>query len=295
MNLDKKIDNFLSRNNLQFISQLFKGIGQIMLQENIIAGVFFTIGVFVASYKMGIALLFATIIATITAKTLNSEKSDIDKGLYGFNAALVGVACLLFFEIGIVAYFAIIVGAIVSTLIQYFFIKNKLSLFTLPFVLTTWALYILIKYLFPETLIISSGQSQLDIFNFWLVPIRGFGQVIFQSSLIAGGLFILGVLVNSYLAMVYGIVAAFLSAGLAYLINIEVQDIYLGLFSFNAVLSAIALSGNKIKDIFSALFAVLIAFTISLIFSKLNLIQLTFPFVAATYFTIFVKNRLIKL
>lgn len=79
------------------LSTLLKGIGQIMLQENSLTGLLFLIGIFYGSIIMGLALL-AAICGTVTAYLLKYDKTEITQGLYGFSAALVGVAAMLFLK-----------------------------------------------------------------------------------------------------------------------------------------------------------------------------------------------------
>ncbi|HPB58408.1 MAG TPA: urea transporter, partial [Bacteroidales bacterium] len=80
------------------INVILKGLGQIMLQENSITGLLFLIGIFYGSPLMGLAALLAVICGTSTAYLLKYDKKEIHQGLYGFSAALVGVATLLFLK-----------------------------------------------------------------------------------------------------------------------------------------------------------------------------------------------------
>lgn len=80
------------------VSVILKGLGQIMLQENSITGLLFLIGIFYGSPIMGFSALLATICGTSIAYLLKYDKTEINKGLYGFSAALVGVAVMLFLK-----------------------------------------------------------------------------------------------------------------------------------------------------------------------------------------------------
>lgn len=48
---------------------------------------------------MALAALLATASATLLAKLLKLDEQNLNDGLYGFSAALVGVALLLFFKV----------------------------------------------------------------------------------------------------------------------------------------------------------------------------------------------------
>nr|HPK05259.1 urea transporter [Bacteroidales bacterium] len=65
-------------NGYPFINQVFKGLGQIMLQENIITGLLFLAGIFYGSVFMGFAALLATICGTITAYLFGFDKTNTD-------------------------------------------------------------------------------------------------------------------------------------------------------------------------------------------------------------------------
>ena len=87
---------------------VLKGLGQIMLQENAVTGLLFLIGIFYGSFTMGAAALLAVVCGTTTALLLKYEKSEIDKGLYGFSAALVGVAAILFLKQVLISWIIIV-------------------------------------------------------------------------------------------------------------------------------------------------------------------------------------------
>ncbi len=278
-------------NNYPFINQVFKGLGQIMLQENIITGLLFLAGIFYGSVFMGFAALLATICGTITAYLFGFDKTNTDKGLYGFSAALTGVAFILFLGYSFIIWVLIVVGSVLAALIQEFFIRRKITVFTLPFVLVTWVALVGVKSISPELLVKSS--SSVTIANdYFTYAIKGFGQVIFQNKAVSGILFFIAVLIHSPIAALYGLAAAIFSGIISLNFNIPVENISEGLLSFNAVLTAIAFAGNKLKDAVWISVAVLLSLVISLYMMQNGYIQLTFPFVAASVITLAIKRLL---
>jgi len=122
---------FISQNSLlsksaTVISVILKGLGQIMLQENSITGLLFLVGIFYGSLTMGFAALLATVCGTATAYLLKYDKTEINKGLYGFSAALVGVAVMLFLKPTLWAWAIVVVGSALAAMLQHFFIKRKI-------------------------------------------------------------------------------------------------------------------------------------------------------------------------
>ncbi len=262
-----------------------------MLQENALTGFLFLVGVLIGSINMGIAVIVSVFVATLAAKLFKFEISGIDKGLYGFNAALVGAALILFSKPTLIIWCFIVIGAIISTLIQHFFITNKVTVFTLPFVLVSWAILFIINHFLPELNITASPVNTYDEADFGFA-FRGYGQVIFQDNLLAGVVFFVAVFINSPLAALYGLAGSIVAVFVSQLFSIPVENINLGLVSYNAVLCAIVFAGNKTKDGIWVLFSVVLTTIISQYMTTLPFPQLTFPFVAASVTTLILKNNI---
>jgi urea transporter len=275
-----------------FVIILLRGLGQIMLQENAATGLFFLIGIFYGSTTMGIAAILSVCCGTLTAKILAYDKSEIEKGLYGFSAALVGVALPLYFEPVFMVWLSIILGSVAATLLQHFFITKKIAVFTLPFVLVTWLILFLFENVYPlaPSALLDATPLVSPDFTFAL---RGFGQVIFQGSLFAGILFCIGVYINSPISALYGIAGAVLAAILSAWFSAPIASVAMGLFSYNAVLCAIVFAGDKIKDGLWVFLSVVLSVFISLIMHQYQLTPLTFPFVAGSCITLLLKNSVL--
>jgi urea transporter len=284
------IKNKFSRKTISLANIILKGLGQIMLQENPVTGSLFLVGIFYASLTMGVAALLATISGTVTAFLLKYDKAEINKGLYGFSAALVGVAIMLFLRPVFISWIILIIGSALATVIQHFFMKRKIPVFTLPFVLITW-LILFFTNPYCTGLLSETSITTASSINYLTVGFNGFGQVIFQDNLISGILFFTAVFISSPISALYGFIGAVLSAFIAFSISAPVADISIGLFSFNAVLCAIVFAGHQIKDSIWALIAILLSLVISLLMLKFNFTQLTFPFVLASCITLFIKKK----
>lgn len=274
------IKNKFSRKTISLANIILKGLGQIMLQENPVTGSLFLVGIFYASLISG----------TVTAFLLKYDKAEINKGLYGFSAALVGVAIMLFLRPVFISWIILIIGSALATVIQHFFMKRKIPVFTLPFVLITWLILFFTNH-YCTGLLSETSITTASSINYFSVGFNGFGQVIFQNNLISGVLFFTAVFISSPISALYGFIGAVLSAFIAFSISTPVADISIGLFSFNAVLCAIVFTGNQIKDSIWALIAILLSLVISLLMLKFNFTQLTFPFVLASCITLFIKKK----
>jgi urea transporter len=277
-----------------FISTILKGFGQIMLQENSITGLLFLVGIFYGSYTMGLAALLATICGTATAYLFKYDKSEIEKGLYGFSAALVGVAVMLFLKPVIWAWLFVILGAVAAAMLQHFFIKRNFPAYTFPFVVVTW-LILLICNKFCGSLLAVSTPAVAQASDSLTEGFKSFGQVIFQDKFLSGLLFFIAVFISSPIAALYGLAAAMVSAILAFYLSLPLSEINLGLYGFNAVLCAIVFAGPKVRDGLWVLISIVLALAVTLLLNKIGIPKLTFPFVLATWITLLLKNKLVSL
>ncbi len=276
------------QNFSDIISPFLKGIGQIMLQNSVWTGLFFLAGICCGSLMMGLAAAIAVITGAFTARLLKYDEDEINSGLYGFSATLVGVALICFFQPTIIIWIAVVIGSALAIIIQHLFIVKKTPAYTFPFILVTWLLLCVFHY-FPALVQQQPTSPVTYVNNYIALFSRGFGQVIFQDNVWAGILFMIGVFISRPVAAIYAIVGIALSTMLAYQLKEPISNIYLGLLSYNAVLCAITFAGNKVEDILMTLVSVVLSVLITIQMGHLNLPVLTFPFVLATWITIIIK------
>ncbi|MBE4947951.1 urea transporter [Chryseobacterium culicis] len=292
------MDEFFKK--LLFLDNVLKGIGQIMLQENRWTGLLFLIGIFMGSWQCGVAVLLSTAAGTFTAMKLNYDRSEINAGLYGFSAALVGVALAFLFQTTLLIWILIILGGVLAAVIQHFFIQKKIPVFTFPFIIITWVLVFMLHHFthIPPSEMLSSEVVPSEYDDF-LTCTNGFGEVIFQGGILSGIIFFIAVFISSPVAALYGLAASILGAGLSQLNGEPIQEIHMGLFGFNAVLSAIVFSGIKKTDGLWVLTAVLITIAIDDFLIDNHCLDIvggvfTFPFVAGTWITLLIQKVFMK-
>lgn len=271
-----------------------------MLQENRWTGLLFIIGLFIGSWQYAAAAILAAAAGTAAAKLLKYNQQEIDAGLYGFSPALVGVVLVFLFDDILIIWFLVIAGGILAATIQHFFITKKIPAYTFPFILVAWAFIFLIRQYTEippsELLQIKFEPTQLDVF---LAPTNGFGEVIFQASVLSGVIFFIAVFINSPVAALYGLAASLLGAVLSVVNGQPLEQINLGLFGFNAVLTAIVFAGTKKIDGLWVLSGVIITIVIHNLLIDHHILDvvggvLTFPFVAGTWITLLIQKILVK-
>lgn len=292
---------FLSvEDRFRLLGIILKGIGQIMLQDNRLTGLFFLCGLFLGSIECGFAAILASFTGSLTAIILKFGRKEIDAGMYGFSAALVGVALTFLFKAEWLIWALILIGSISASLIQHAFIKIKFPAYTFPFILVTWIIVFFLQqftHIPPSELFLAKIDP--EPYSYLFTGIDGFGQVIFQAGIYSGAIFFLGVFVSSPAAALYGLAASLIGAFLSQLNGQPLDNIYLGLFGFNAVLSAIVFSGFRKKDGCWVLIATLLTVWINIFLVRYHLLDrfggvFTFPFVAGTWATLLIQKIIFK-
>ncbi len=281
-------------NYRDFVKSIFRGVGQVMLQNNAITGLIFLIGIFYASWLMGFGALIGVLIGTMTALILNYKQKDILDGLYGFNGTLVGIALLFFFEPTVLLFIFLVVAVIISTVLMHVMYKNNLSPYTFPFVATTWVFIFVIEIfnIIPSTISEATNYTTINVFSGISL---GFSQVMFQASIITGILFFLAILINSRISAIYALIGSVIGLSFSFLFfPSSINLINIGIFGFNGVLCGIAFSEKRWQSVIYAVISIVLSVGIIYGFMSLNLIALTAPFVFATWATLFIRRNIEK-
>lgn len=286
---------------MPFINQVLRGIGQIMLQESRWTGLLFLIGLSMGHWAFALAALVAAVAGTLTARLLRFGQAELDAGLYGFSPALVGVALVFLFGNTPLVWALVIAGSALAAALQHAFILRKIPAYTFPFILVAWALIFLLRpYADVPSAAWGAPLLGLDDHGWAAATANGFGQVIFQGGVVPGLLFLIGVLVCSPWAALFGAVASLAGAALGLAFNQPWAAVQLGVFGFNAVLTAIAFAGPAWADRLWALVGVLITVALHLLLLRWAILDpvggvLTFPFVAGTWTTLLLRRAVTAL
>lgn len=284
--------------NETFLEPILNGFGQIMLQKSQLTGIFFTLGILLGNWRAGIASLLAAIVGFLTAKFLRFNTQNVKDGLYSFSPILFAIAIVNNFSDSVLLWFMVILGSALIALLQHLFISKNIPAFTFPFIVGTWLFLAIGKSLNLHpfvglSLTVSASSPELSS------GIRAFGEVIFQENFLSGLLFFIGVLISSPSAGFYGLIAAYLGTGIALLCNMSLDEVNLGLFGFNAVLTAIAFSNEKRNKLFWIVFGSLVTVAINIVIQKNGLLNsfggaFTLPFVLGTWIALLLKNKISK-
>jgi urea transporter len=280
-----RLDNPVNLEIKQTFETFLRGFGQIMLQESSIAGILFLVGIGLNSLTMLLGGVLASISGIVTARLLNYDKASINRGLFGFNSALVGT--MIFFQLApsALTFGCIIIGGVLSSIITHLMHHHmpRFPAFTAPFVITGWVIILLadlfeISTVGPQTLILDDDA--------FFATLRGIGQIMFQEYWLTGALFLTGVYMHSKIAAIGALSGSILGIAVGRIFGFPDDLVAIGIYSFNASLVGIALVDYYGKNIFPTVMGILISILLSRAFDFLPLPGLTAPFVLSCWIII---------
>lgn len=267
-------------NVISAVKTVFRGVGQVFFQENALTGILFTAGIALSSPRMAVAAVAGSAIGAATAKALGFDRDALLAGVYGFNAALVGIATLFFFEPGAASMALLVLGCIASTLLARTLQRHlPFPTYTLAFIVTTWALFYLgVALDLPQVETVAGPKAD----SLFAAIVRGVGQVKFQANAGTGVLFLLGIAVNDWRHAIWVLTASMLSVLGAVFHNAPTEGIALGLYGYNAPLTALALFLWQ-RSLIAPLFGIVLCIPITEYVPLLGVPALTLPFVLTTW------------
>lgn len=283
------------------VRTIFRGIGQVFFQENAITGILFAVGIALSAPIMAMGGIVGSAIGCGVAWCLKYDKSEVDAGIYGFNATLVGVATFFFFQLGAISIALMIGGCIAATLLTRA-MRGYLPFptYTTPFIVATWCLI----YLGQSLQLAPSSPSEYPHLvptiasGFFVESVaHGVGQVMFQASLWTGLLFLIGIALNDrqhaawvLIGSVLGMIVAsyHIDAGMRALdpekliVRNQFENIQLGLYGYNATLAAVALFLWR-RSLLLSVVGIILTVPLTEFVPMLGISALTAPFVLATW------------
>ena len=219
------------------------------------------------NFYAGLSGLMATLAAIIIANSMGFDKQQLRKGLYSFNALLLGLGMGTFFDPGIV-YFSLLLLAVLLTLILSVTLggwlgKQGLPHLSIPFVIGFWLIVL------PSSSFVNLGLTQRNIY--WIneaysvggsqlvnflqsieglsfnkmadTYLRSLSSIFFQNNILSGLLIAVLLLFSSRIAFSLSF-AGFLSAYLfASFIGSDTTGFSYYNIGANYIMTAIAIGG----------------------------------------------------
>ncbi len=255
-----------------------RGIGQVMFQGNALTGMIFVMGIALQSWQLALAAYLGSCIGTLWAMLCRYPIADIRQGLYGFNACLVAIAAVYFYGISEQSLLLLVLGSVVATVLMRWLQIRQLPAYTFPFVLTTWIFF----YLCSQQNVLPLEQTTWGNDVGLDGVLQGFGQVMFQANSWTGLCFLVGIAISSFRHAWWAVVAAGAGLWLARLLGIADTVLSDGIYSYNAVLVAIAMALLR-QHIGVMLLVVALSVLILFLMQMWQMPALTFPFILAVW------------
>lgn len=306
---------------LRWTDWILRGIGQVVFQNNWLSGLIILAAIFFNSWVYGIACLVGTIASTLTAQALGGNQNLVKDGLFGFNGALLAIGLnaylsqdftngdlpdwRLFVYIVLGAAFTSVVVAALATLLAPY----RVPVLTAPFVLTGWLfIFAVVRFssldpgplLAPAAPTAFNGPTDYTWITWYQGIGNGVGEVFFQDNWITGLIIVVGILVNSRIAAAMALAGSAIAVGVAIVLGAAEMSIRLGLFGFNAVLTALAIGGIfyvlTLRGLLYTLFGIVVTTfvwaAVAVALSPIGMPTFTSAFVIVTWLMIMAKGGL---
>lgn len=279
-----------------------------MLQTNSVAGILFLVGIGINSMMMLLGCMLAILSSLAAAKLLHYNGEAIQKGFYGFNAALVGIAVFYLLPANLTAVFFVIFGGALSAVIMHFMITKipAIPALTAPFILSVWLIVLIIDFagidyagvevlveVLPKTFV---APNSLSFIGSWSLidlirgAFRGIGQVMFQDNWLSGVLFCCALLVSSYKTVLWAILASLIGLLVANYLDFPQEKAVMGLYGFNGCLVAISLANYYTQKYWFIIPAILFSVLLTRGLEQVTVVALTTPFVLTIWLIVALAN-----
>lgn len=270
---------------LNLTTALLNGNSQIFLQRHPLCGALLLLAIALENLALLPGTLLGGLTGLLVAWRLDYAEADVDAGLYGYNAALVGLLFASHFlwsptMAPLLIAAAALATALLHALLRRGRLRGGLPVYTLPFVLIGWLALSQADTFGLERRIGEALVLQADTPGLAAALLRSIGQVIFLADPLAGACVLLALLAAGWRVASWALVAAVLGLAAGWALGGEQNAALLGLYGYNAVLAALALCHRRA---WAPLAGILLTLPLLTCFSALGLPALTAPFILACW------------
>lgn len=259
------------------------GFSQIFLQTDQRFGLVILASIALAAPRLLPGALLGAVAGPLAARLLRRSRDDIDAGLYGYNAILLGLLLPFRFQWSVTLVLLILAASVASVIVQHLLQARRLPAYTTAFISLGWLLLALDGALqlqeAPAAACWSCLVPQLD------AVALGIGEVIFLGEPLAGLLLWLGLLLADRRCAGWALAGSAGALLIAHLAGLPQASAQAGLLGLNGALAGIAL-GRGLTRPWSGVCAVTLAVLLHPSLAALGLPPLTAPFVLACWLVI---------
>nr|XP_031548194.1 urea transporter 2 isoform X3 [Vicugna pacos] len=244
---------------LQFTDWVLRGSAQVMFANNPLSGLVIFMGLLIQNPWWAISGGLGTVMSTVSALILSQDRAAVAAGLHGYNGMLVGMLTAVFSAKSDYYWWLLLPVTltamscpVISSALSSVFSKWDLPVFTLPFNIAV-TLYLAAtghyNLFFPMTLVepvssvpnITWTEIEMPLL-LQAIPI-GVGQVYGCDNPWTGGMFLVALFISSPLICLHAAIGSIVGILAALAVATPFETVYLGLSSYNCVLSCIAIGG----------------------------------------------------
>ncbi|WNI16189.1 urea transporter [Actinacidiphila sp. ITFR-21] len=103
---------------LSYLVASARGVGQVDLQPGAWTGAVILLALWTAGWEIGVFATLGTLVSTMTALALGSDRSGVRQGLQGYCGCLTGIALVTYLGHHVATYVLAVVGAVVCTILM---------------------------------------------------------------------------------------------------------------------------------------------------------------------------------
>lgn len=128
-----------------FLRSLLTNVSEVVLVSSVWAGALILLGLFIASWKVGLAAIMGSVVGSLCALVLGWSQADLGEGLAGYSGVLTAIALsVVFLRSSVASWLYAVVGTIVTAVVTLALNDaTDAPHYTWPYILTTWVFLIL--------------------------------------------------------------------------------------------------------------------------------------------------------
>lgn len=262
------------------------GASQVFLQAHQGCGLLILVAIGLHDLGLLAGALLGLLVGNFTAWRCGYSRRDIETGLYGYNAALLGLLIVSMLGVTPLAALLALFSSALSVPLQGWLLRCMRERashpgLTLPFVLLGWLLLMLCGVL-EGVVDAHLAEPRLDAWGSLGGILLGIGQVMFMAAPAAGLCLLAALVLADRHAGLWTLCGSAVGLYAALLTGADEPDVLVGLAGCNPALAALALSQGYRSALVPAL-GIGLAISFQLFFSQLDLPPLTMPFILACW------------
>ncbi|MCQ1946623.1 MULTISPECIES: urea transporter [unclassified Arthrobacter] len=133
---------------LAFARSLLTNVSEVVLINNVWSGALILLGLFVASWKVGLAGLLGSVVGSLCALAMGEALTETANGLAGYSGVLTAIAlAVVFLRSSTLSWVLAVIGTVVTAVVTVIMHDLSAPTYTWPYILTTWVFLVIAHYI----------------------------------------------------------------------------------------------------------------------------------------------------